>query len=654
MEFGNGQIDLKAALNSLNEIRGGREPMRRHPSPGAVSRSQNHSPGGHRSSFTDQRRNASSPYSTSYLSPPPMDFRRTISDSALHQTGLLSINGNSSPHFQSGSSSPRRSTVHNIDNTSVFITSSNGSSYASVMPMARDPGKENSLVSNSSNLLSASLPNDSRSKSCEVPYIAIHPSPDDNNAIHHLNQYSNTGGSLPNLAIFQSAAPVSPIDLDEQTMNVLSREVESNQVNQGLRSYDNVASPETSPVSYPCYVSSNSSDAINTITCNNTYSNAPNSDYVNRNNLSLTGYESPNTLFSNTGDNQMRVLQNGVDNRMNANNVIHSNNNPHHQLKQHIHLSSSQINQQRFSNNIIGTYFSSSATTQKSLNSFSNPNSCIDSNNQSLTRQDCSTTNHRENDIGNSGKDHPMNDETRHSDVFSEFFAHSDSQDVSSIESFVPQGSPSHQQISSKMDCHRRSTTPSDHSSSAPTSPVSGNMSPISAPGSVGTVNKVPSYNSCHNIHQTNVLQQQLEQIKMAPDLRQDSSDNYLLMPEGSTSINSPGSSASSSSGGLYMSANNTLAPSQENLVDAVEIKSNITSSVPNMVDSASKAQSSQIYINSSQSEVLNQFSSSSLYTTNDLSSSSSVHHSPYSPQLNLSSAATGIPNIEITGTVIN
>lgn len=131
----------------------------------------------------------------------------------------------------------------------------------------------------------------------------------------------------------------------------------------------------------------------------------------------------------------------------------------------------------------------------------------------------------------------------------------------------------------------------------------------------------------------------------------------YLLfsqMPDGSTSINSPGSSASSSSGGLYMSANNTLAPSQENLVDTVDIKPNLA---PSLVDDVSKAQSSQMFINSPQSDTFIQADSPSMYSSNSLSSSPSIHQSSYPSQINLSSTHTpqtppSIPNIVLTGIV--
>ncbi|XP_074605142.1 uncharacterized protein LOC141858331 [Brevipalpus obovatus] len=264
-------IDLKAALNNLDEIRRGREPARRHPSPGATSRSPQHLSGGHhRSSFNDHRRNAPSPYSSPvYLSPPPMDWRRTNSDSAINQTGLFSLEVNQGSHLQSGSSSPRRSTVHDIvDNNSVFVTSPNDTpnTYSPMMPsMAWDPGKDHLSSTNANTLLSVSLPNDSRPKSCEVPGITIHPSPDyDNGTIHHLNSFSNTG-SLPDLTNLHFPAPLAiPIDVDDPSMGLPCKS-ENDILDQGPCSPYSVSSPGGSPSSYlPCFIPSN----LNTIGAN--------------------------------------------------------------------------------------------------------------------------------------------------------------------------------------------------------------------------------------------------------------------------------------------------------------------------------------------------------------------------------------------------
>lgn len=82
------------------------------------------------------------------------------------------------------------------------------------------------------------------------------------------------------------------------------------------------------------------------------------------------------------------------------------------------------------------------------------------------------------------------------------------------------------------MGLHR-STTPSDHSCSAPTSPVSHNISPIHSPGlPSNTLSKSPfTDNSYYNVQQTNVLQHQLEQFRMVSDHpAEHSSDQFLMV----------------------------------------------------------------------------------------------------------------------------
>src|SRR5437016_1771404 len=83
------------------------------------------------------------------------------------------------------------------------------------------------------------------------------------------------------------------------------------------------------------------------------------------------------------------------------------------------------------------------------------------------------------------------------------------------------------------MGLHR-STTPSDHSCSAPTSPVSHSISPINSPGlpqNASSLSKSPFLdNSYYNAQQTSVLQHQLEQFRMVADLQNDTSDQYLMV----------------------------------------------------------------------------------------------------------------------------
>ncbi len=80
------------------------------------------------------------------------------------------------------------------------------------------------------------------------------------------------------------------------------------------------------------------------------------------------------------------------------------------------------------------------------------------------------------------------------------------------------------------MGLHR-STTPSDHSCSAPTSPVS-HISPVNSPGlPTNNLSKSPfTDNSYFNVQQTSVLQHQLEQFTMVSDLQTDNTDHYLMV----------------------------------------------------------------------------------------------------------------------------
>ena len=150
----------------------------------------------------DHRRINCSPYSATYLSPPPdTNWRRTNSDSALHQSSMIS-----NQHFDNFAvnTSPRRSTFHNVD-TNMIIDDGN-------MIESWDPGKNGKIF------LSASLPDDSRPKSCEVPGITIYPTQEDPNTTHHHIPISTNTGSLPDLTNLHFPAPLStPIDIDDST-----------------------------------------------------------------------------------------------------------------------------------------------------------------------------------------------------------------------------------------------------------------------------------------------------------------------------------------------------------------------------------------------------------------------------------------------------
>lgn len=174
-----------------------------------------------------------SPYSTTnkaYLSPPPPDghWRRTNSDSALHQSALNSNASNQqSPNFQVNNcndngltfvSSPQRTSAMMIDNSNNFaLTGESG--QIDWTDFKND--------SNDKFLLSASLPDQQlRPHSCEVPGINIYPSQDEGtnpDSNHHSIPISSNTGSLPDLTNLHYPVPLnSPADTDDpnkMTMN---------------------------------------------------------------------------------------------------------------------------------------------------------------------------------------------------------------------------------------------------------------------------------------------------------------------------------------------------------------------------------------------------------------------------------------------------
>jgi hypothetical protein len=208
-------IDLQSALNNLEDMKQGRDgrterrnvsPNARHRSSAYVNLAHSHHNNSRELQF-DQKRTVVSPYSVTYLSPPPdTNWRRTNSDSALHQSAMMSTNQQFDGFHHQSNSTPRRSTVHDVDSSMIVDDSSAIDSW--------DPGKQDRYFMN------APLPDDSRPKSCEVPGITIYPTQEDLNSIHnhipHIPISSNTG-SLPDLTNLHFPAPLTtPIDIDDQ------------------------------------------------------------------------------------------------------------------------------------------------------------------------------------------------------------------------------------------------------------------------------------------------------------------------------------------------------------------------------------------------------------------------------------------------------
>lgn len=210
-------IDLKSALNNLEDIKQGRDG--RNVSPNRIISAYSSAGQSRRNAsreFQSESRRVVSPHSGPYLSPPPdTNWRRTNSDSALHQSALMS---NSQPleNLQNAIPIPRRSTVHDMDNNTMIIDDSQ------VMD-SWDPGKQDRYDRYNKYekyLLNAPLPDNSRPKSCEVPGIMICPTQEDMNCLNHSPHIpiSSNTGSLPDLTSLHFPAPLTtPIDAEDQS-----------------------------------------------------------------------------------------------------------------------------------------------------------------------------------------------------------------------------------------------------------------------------------------------------------------------------------------------------------------------------------------------------------------------------------------------------
>ncbi|XP_071200955.1 CREB-regulated transcription coactivator 1-like isoform X3 [Salvelinus alpinus] len=135
----------------------------------------------------------SCPYSSVYLSPPPdTSWRRTNSDSALHQNTMNPV---PQDVFAGGSQElqPKRVLLLTV------------------------PGTEESESDADKDTQWDNKKNDSsRTKSCEVPGINIFPSPDQEVNTSLIPATLNTGGSLPDLTNIQFPPPLpTPLDPDD-------------------------------------------------------------------------------------------------------------------------------------------------------------------------------------------------------------------------------------------------------------------------------------------------------------------------------------------------------------------------------------------------------------------------------------------------------
>uniref|UniRef100_A0A452TUL8 CREB regulated transcription coactivator 1 n=1 Tax=Ursus maritimus TaxID=29073 RepID=A0A452TUL8_URSMA len=142
------------------------------------------------------------PYGTVYLSPPAdTSWRRTNSDSALHQSTMTPTQPEP---FTGGSQDAHQKRV-------LLLTV---------------PGMEETTSETDKNLSKQAWDTKktgSRPKSCEVPGINIFPSADQENTTALIPATHNTGGSLPDLTNIHFPSPLpTPLDPEEPTFPALS------------------------------------------------------------------------------------------------------------------------------------------------------------------------------------------------------------------------------------------------------------------------------------------------------------------------------------------------------------------------------------------------------------------------------------------------
>ncbi|KAM9797737.1 CREB-regulated transcription coactivator 1b [Syngnathus typhle] len=189
-QIGNGNIDLPFQNSAVDTSR----TTRHHGLVDRVYRERNRITSPHRRPLSVDKHGRqidSCPYSSVYLSPPPdTSWRRTNSDSALHQS---TMNPKAQEVFAGGSQE---------------------------LQPKRVPGTE-SLETNADNDAQEQLWDDKKGDSpnhntCDVPGINIFPSPDQELNPAMLPAAHNTGGSLPDLTNIQFPPPLStPLDPED-------------------------------------------------------------------------------------------------------------------------------------------------------------------------------------------------------------------------------------------------------------------------------------------------------------------------------------------------------------------------------------------------------------------------------------------------------
>ncbi|XP_023195534.1 CREB-regulated transcription coactivator 1 isoform X2 [Xiphophorus maculatus] len=189
-QIGNGNIDLPFQNSVLDTSR----TSRHHGLVDRVYRDRNRITSPHRRPLSVDKHGRqidSCPYSSVYLSPPPdTSWRRTNSDSALHQSAM---NPKPQEVFSGGSQELQPKRVPGTEN-------SESDADKDVQKQLWDDKKDD-----------ASQPN-----TCDVPGINIFPSPDQELSPSVVPAAHNTGGSLPDLTNIQFPPPLStPLDPED-------------------------------------------------------------------------------------------------------------------------------------------------------------------------------------------------------------------------------------------------------------------------------------------------------------------------------------------------------------------------------------------------------------------------------------------------------
>ncbi|XP_044056501.1 CREB-regulated transcription coactivator 1b isoform X2 [Siniperca chuatsi] len=189
-QIGNGNIDLPFQNSVLDTSR----TTRHHGLVERVYRDRNRITSPHRRPLSVDKHGRqidSCPYSSVYLSPPPdTSWRRTNSDSALHQSAM---NPKPQEVFAGGSQDLQPKRVPGTEN-------SESNADKDAQKQLWDDKKDGS----------------SKPNTCDVPGINIFPSPDQELNPSVLPAAHNTGGSLPDLTNIQFPPPLStPLDPED-------------------------------------------------------------------------------------------------------------------------------------------------------------------------------------------------------------------------------------------------------------------------------------------------------------------------------------------------------------------------------------------------------------------------------------------------------